>query len=66
MSRPKGSKNKENDERINEVISELKELDVDQEQLKEAIDEVDDLLSGEVEVKKLVGYHPITGAEIWE
>lgn len=68
MARPKGSKNKSTDEKIVEIIEELKELDVDQEKLLEAIDEVDDLLSEPVKEPKkgrLLGYHPITGEEVW-
>jgi len=68
MARPKGSKNKTNDEKILDIIEEVKELDVSEEAKLEAIDELDDLLGGnmaEVDGKKFIGYHPITGLEIW-
>jgi len=52
MSRPKGSKNKPQQEETSEQLQDLPE---------------DSELLGETKEdnKKLLGYHPITGAEVW-
>jgi hypothetical protein len=66
MARPAGSKNKIK-EKIDELISEVRAIDADESEKQDVIDELDDLLSSVPEDKnKLIGYHPITGAEIWE
>jgi hypothetical protein len=63
MGRPAGSKNK----KIEEIISDVAELGLDTIQTQEAISELEDLLEPEQNVsKKLIGYSPITGCEIWE
>lgn len=75
MARPKGSKNKSTEQKVAEIIEEVKELKADEAEKAEVIDELEDLLSSPKEEEtvivssdgkgKLVGYHPITGAEIW-
>lgn len=66
MARPAGSKNKTKDQ-IDEMIAQVKELDVNEEEKQEAISELEDLLGSiPSEGRKLIGYHPITGSEIWE
>jgi 5,10-methenyltetrahydromethanopterin hydrogenase len=63
MSRPKGSKNKSE---IEKIIQEVKELSVDETQKQEAISELEDLFEEpKEEARKLAGYHPITGEEVW-
>jgi hypothetical protein len=63
MGRPAGSKNK----KIEEIISDVAELGLDTIQTQEAISELEDLLEPEQPAsKKLIGYNPITGCEIWE
>lgn len=68
--RPKGSKNKTTEEKVQELIEEVKELKADEAEKAEVIDELDDLLSApvkeEVKEKRFLGYHPITGAEVWK
>ena len=63
MGRPAGSKNK----KIEEIISEVEELGLDSKETMDVVHELEDLLEPVEEVKKkLVGYHPVTGVEIWE
>ena len=83
MPRPKGSKNKTTEQKVAELIEEVKELKADEVEKAEAINELEDLLSSEVEIsvkepevvaeikpasteKIFVGYHPITGEEVWQ
>lgn len=66
MPRPKGSKNKTLNEKIEDLIEDVNELDVDAGEKAEAISELEDLLdSPNNSEKKLVGYHPISGEEVW-
>ena len=72
MGRPLGSKNKALADKVSDIIEEVKGLKADETEKAEAIEELEDLLSPakteEVSSDgkgKLVGYHPITGAEIW-
>jgi hypothetical protein len=82
MPRPKGSKNKTVNQKIDELIEDVQKLQVDEAEKAEAIEELEDLLSPEVEIsvkqpevvaeikpaskdKIFVGYHPITGKEVW-
>lgn len=80
MPRPKGSKNRSVKDKIDDLIEDVKELGLDAKETAEAIDEIEDLLEVKTEVivteevvaqvqpvkeKKMVGYHPITGKEVW-
>ena len=65
MPRPKGSKNKTEIEKIVDIIEEVKELDISVSDKEEIIDELDDLLEIKQTSGRLVGYHPVTGVEIW-
>lgn len=83
MPRPKGSKNKTVNQKIEELIEDVQSLPADEAEKAEAIDELEDLLSPEVEIsvkepevvaeitpsskkKIFLGYHPITGVEVWK
>ena len=70
MPRPKGSKNKTVNQKIDELIEDVQKLQVDEAEKAEAIDQLDDLLESPVDEsetdKIFVGYHPITGAEVWQ
>lgn len=80
MARPKGSKNRSVKDKIDDLIEDIKELPGGEKEKQEAIDELDDLLEVKTEVivtpevvaqinpikeKKMIGYHPITGVEVW-
>jgi hypothetical protein len=79
MARPKGSKNKTTQQKVEDIIAEVKELPADATEINEAVAELEDLLDTKIEVtpdvvaqikpepkeKKFYGYHPITGAEVW-
>ena len=65
MARPAGSKNKLK-EQIDEIISEVRNIDANETEKQEVISELEDLLEAPVKEKKLIGYHPVTGSEIWE
>lgn len=77
MSRKEGSKNRTIKEKIVDIIDSVKQLPVDEVEKAEAIDELEDLL-GEPKPspkpapapqpkpeRKLLGYHPITGVEVY-
>lgn len=90
MGRPKGAKNKTIDEKVQDIIAEVKELKGDDTQTAEAIDELEDLLLGDVpsdipeyeeptgsnvqielpiklpKTGTLLGYHPATGAPVYQ
>lgn len=69
MARTKGSKNKTTEDKVQDMIDEVKELPISTQDKAEIIDELDDLLGPKSETSKehtLVGYHPITGEEIWK
>lgn len=51
-------------EKIEEMIQEIRELPGDAKEIAEAIDALDDLL--EPPKKIFLGYHVITGEEIWQ
>ena len=63
MERTKGSKNKIN-EKLEEIVEEVQAIEVSEEEKAQALKELDDLFLPEK--KKFIGYHPITGIEIWE
>lgn len=50
--------------KVLDIIEEVKALDVDSIQKEEAVKELEDLLGGS-EDKVLLGYHPVTGEEVW-
>lgn len=61
---PKKTKSK-----VKKVIAVVQSLPVDDQQKAEAINELNDLLEPAKQEKKdkiFVGYHPITGAEVWQ
>ena len=75
MSRPKGSKNKSINDKIEDLIEEVVNLPVDAAEKQEAIDELEDLLASPeipeeitpatAKGKRFLGYHPISGLEVW-
>lgn len=50
MARPKGSKNKTINQKIDELIEDVQKLPVDEKEKTEAIEELEDLLNTEVEI----------------
>lgn len=70
MARPKGSKNKPVEAKVEEMIAKIQALPVDETEKAEAIDELEDLLDTPIKEesseKKFIGYHPVTGKEVWE
>jgi hypothetical protein len=80
MARPKGSKNKPVEAKIEELISQVQKLPVDETEKAEAVEELEDLLGksevtievkepeivAQIKSKKFLGRHPITKEEIWE
>jgi predicted DNA binding CopG/RHH family protein len=64
MARPKGSKNVVKED-IDNMIANIRELDADETQKDEAIEDLEDLLEAPKRKKTLLGYHPITGEEVW-
>jgi len=70
MARPKGSKNKTQEEKVIAIIDGVSNLKLDEEEKQEAIDELEDLLGDPLypvkEGKVFLGFHPITGAEVWK
>jgi hypothetical protein len=62
MARPKGSKNIPKDQEVvdTDQISEDKNL------VKDPIKEPIQVKDPEPKKKILIGYHPITGAEVWQ
>lgn len=69
MARPKGSKNKPVEAKVEEMIAKIQSLPVDETEKAEAIDELEDLLDAPIKEepkdKKFYGYHPITNEEVW-
>jgi len=72
MPRPKGSKNKDLQAKIDDIVKNVVELGADSKETAEAIKEIEDLLevpkeSPKKEPKKgtFAGYHPITGEEVY-
>ena len=49
-----------------DIIEEVKKLEGDETQKAEAIKELEDLIAPPEKAKIFVGYHPITGAEVWQ
>jgi len=70
MPRPKGSKNKSAQDKVVAIIEAVEKLPLDEKEKAEAIDQLDDLLESPVDESKadkiFVGYHPITGKEVWQ
>jgi hypothetical protein len=70
MPRPKGSKNKTAQDKVVAIIEAVEKLPLDEKEKAEAIDQLDDLLESPVDESKtdkiFVGYHPITGTEVWQ
>jgi hypothetical protein len=73
MPRPRGSKNTKKEELVAKVSQEsgieaekLERLPVSEiKKIDELIPDAD-LLGDSTEGKKLIGYHPVTGVEVWE
>jgi len=79
MPRPKGSKNKTINDKIDKMIEDVQKLSVDEVEKAETIDELESLLGTEfvvtkevkavivpVKEKKFVGYHPITKEPVYK
>lgn len=69
MSEEKSKKPKSTKSKVSKVIAVVQSLPVDEQQKAEAIEELNDLLDPVVEKKEgslFIGYHPITGEEVWQ
>jgi len=70
MTKFKESKNKTFQTKVIATIQAVEKLPLDKKEKAEAVDQLDDLLDLPVEKPKadkiFVGYHPITGAEVWQ
>jgi hypothetical protein len=70
MTKFKESKNKTFQTKVTTNIEAVSKIPLKEEEKAEAIDQLDDLLDLPVEKPKadkiFVGYHPITGAEVWQ
>lgn len=69
MARTKGSKNKDLQAKIDDIVKDVVELNGDSKETAEAIAEIEDLLDPpkkeESKGKKFVGYHPISGEKVY-
>jgi len=52
--------------KIEDIIKDVESLEAPAEEKAEAIKELQDLIAPPKKEKTLVGYHPITGAEVWQ
>ena len=52
--------------KIEDIIKDVESLEAPAEEKAEAIKELQDLIVPPKKEKTLVGYHPITGAEVWQ
>lgn len=52
--------------KIEDIIKDVENLDAPAEEKLEAIKELQDLIAPPTKEKIFVGYHPITGAEVWQ
>lgn len=51
---------------IQDIIKDVESLEAPAKEKAEAIKELQDLITPPKKEKTLVGYHPITGAEVWQ
>lgn len=69
MARTKGSKNKDLQSKIDDIIKDVVKLNRDEKETAEAIAEIEDLLDPPkqeaLEDKKFIGYHPISGEKVY-
>lgn len=52
--------------KVEDIIKDVEKLDAPAEEIAEAIKELEDLIASFAPEKIFVGYHPITGAEVWQ
>jgi hypothetical protein len=52
--------------KVEDIIKDVEKLDAPAEEIAEAIKELEDLIAPPASEKIFVGYHPITGVEVWQ
>ena len=52
--------------KIEEIIKDVEKLEAPAEEKAEAIKELEDLIATPKSEKIFIGYHPITGLEVWQ